>query len=192
MKPETLVAGDYILSDRVAVERKEAGDFATSLIDGRLFQQARALRDAYSSPLMVVEGEGLFTARRINEEAIWSALASLSTDFHLGVLMTKDAGETARLLHAIARREQNQEKRPLQMRGEKTSMSDDERLRYLVEGLPNVSAVLSRRLLDKFGTVKGIVDASVAELQEVEGIGPQTAAAIHRIVRTQYLGRQPR
>ena len=192
VKPETLAAGDYVLSDRVAVERKEAADFATSLIDGRLFQQARALRDAYSSPLMVVEGEGLFTARRINEEAIWSALASLATDFHVTVFTTRDAGETARLLHAIARREQHKEKKPLAMRAEKAAMSDDERLRFLIEGLPNVSAVLSRRLLDKFGTVKGVVDASVAELQEVEGVGPQTAAAIHRIVRTQYVGRRDR
>jgi Fanconi anemia group M protein len=192
VKPETLVAGDYVLSDRVAVERKEAGDFASSLIDGRLFPQARALRDAYSSPLMVVEGEGIFTARRIGDEAIWSALASLSTDFHLGVFTTKDAAETARLLHAIARREQHKEHRPVAVRAEKAAMSDDERLRFLVEGLPSVSAVLSRRLLDRFGTVKGIVDASVAELQEVEGIGPQTAAAIHRVVRTQYLGRPQR
>lgn len=189
VKPETLDAGDYVLSDRVAVERKEAGDFATSLIDGRLFAQARALRDAYTSPLFVVEGEGLFTARRISEDAIWSAIASLATDFRVGVLMTRDAAETARLLHAIARREQQGEKRPLAVRGEKSPMGDDERLRYLIEGLPSVSAVLSRRLLERFGTVKGIVDARVEELMEVEGVGPTIANAIHRILRTQYFGR---
>ncbi|MFA5863031.1 MAG: helicase-related protein, partial [Candidatus Thermoplasmatota archaeon] len=58
VKPETLVVGDYVLSDRVAVERKAAEDFASSLIDGRLFQQVRALRDAYSAAIVIIEGDG--------------------------------------------------------------------------------------------------------------------------------------
>ena len=41
----------------------------------------------------------------------------------------------------------------------KGPMSDDERLRYIVEGLPGVGAVLARRLLDKFGTVREIANA---------------------------------
>ena len=189
VKPETLEVGDYVLSDRVAVERKEASDFASSLIDGRLFPQAKALRDAYSTGIVVVEGEGLFTARRISDEAIWSALASLATDFHLTVVTTKDAGETARFLASVARREQQKEQRPLAVRAGKGPMSDDERLRYLVEGLPGVSAVLARRLLEEFGTVREIANAGVDELRKVDGVGPATAEAIHRILRTQYVGR---
>ena len=189
VKPETLEVGDYVLSDRVAVERKEAEDFATSLIDGRLFPQAKALRDSYSTGIVVVEGEGLFTARRISDEAIWSALASLATDFHLSVFVTRDAAETARLLASIARREQQKEQRPLAVRASKGPMSDDERLRYLVEGLPGVSAVLARRLLEEFGTVREIANAKVEDLRKVDGVGPATAEAIHRILRTQYMGR---
>ena len=192
VKPETLQVADYVLSDRVAVERKEAADFASSLIDGRLFAQARALRDSYSAPFLVVEGEGLFTARRVQEEAIWSAIASLAADFHVNVLMTKDAAETARLLASVARREQLQERRPLAVRAQKGAMDDDERLRFLVEGLPGVSAVLGRRLLDHFGTLHALVNASREELTEVEGVGPTLAEGIHRILRTQYMGRPGR
>ena len=190
VKPETLEVGDYVLSDRIAVERKEASDFASSLIDGRLFPQAKALRDSYSTGIVVVEGEGLFTARRISDEAIWSALASLATDFHLSVFVTRDAAETARLLASVARREQQREQRPLAVRAAKGPMGDDERLRYLVEGLPGVSAVLARRLLEEFGTVREIANAKVEELRKVEGVGPATAEAIHRILRTQYVGRR--
>lgn len=188
VKPETLTAGDYVLSDRIAVERKEVGDFARSLADRRLFDQARTLRDSYTSPLLVLEGEGL-VAPGFSPEALYGALAALATGFRLSILTTKSPLETARLLFAIAKREQLGEKHAVAVRGDKTPMGDDERLRFMVEGLPGVSAVLSRRLLERFGTVKSIVDASVADLQEVEGIGPQTAAAIHRIVRTQYFGR---
>lgn len=192
VKPETLETGDYILSDRIAVERKEADDFASSMMDGRLFSQARALRDAYTSPLMIVEGEGLLTARRLSPDAVYGALASLATDFHMGVLTTRDAAETARVLCAIARREQVDEKRTVALRGGKGPMNEDERLRYMVEGLPRVSAVLARRLLDRFGTVRELVNASVEELMEVEGVGSVIAQDIHRIVRTPYAKREER
>lgn len=191
VKPETLQAGDYVLSDRVAVERKEAQDFARSLADGRLFPQARALRDAYSAPLLVIEGEGLL-APGFTAEAVYGALAAVVTGLHVSVFTTKDPAETARLLAAIAKREQFSEKRPLKVRADKGPMSEDERIRYLVEGLPQVSAVLSRRLLEHFGTFKALVDASMEELMEVEGVGPIIAQGIHSIVRTQYVGRPSR
>jgi len=50
-------------------------------------------------------------------------------------------------------------------------MSLNERQQFLVEGLPNVSAVLAKRLLMHFGSIKDIANASEEELQEVEGIG---------------------
>lgn len=191
VKPETLAIGDYILSDRVAVERKEAVDFARSLADGRLFPQAKGLRDAYSAPLLVIEGEGLL-APGFGADAVYGALAAITSDLRLSVFTTKDATDTARLLAAIAKREQVSEKRPLKVRADKGPMSEDEQLRFLIEGLPSVSAVLSRRLLERFGTVKGVVDATIAELMEVDGIGATIAAGIHKAVRTQYVGRPPR
>jgi Fanconi anemia group M protein len=68
-------------------------------------------------------------------------------------------------------------------------MGDDERLRYLVEGLPGVSAVLSRRFLEKFGTIHALVNASPEQLMAVEGVGAVTARNLHSILRTQYVGR---
>lgn len=191
VKGETLATGDYILSDRVAVERKEAVDFARSLADGRLFPQARALRDAYSAPLLVLEGEGLL-APGFGPDALYGALAAIVSDLKVSVFTTRDAADTARLLAAIAKREQITEKRALKVRADKGPMADDERLRFLIEGLPGVSAVLSRRLLEHFGTVKRVVDATIEELMEVEGVGAIIAKGIHQAVRTQYIGRPQR
>jgi hypothetical protein len=41
MRP--LKAGDYIINDRIVVERKGHADFARSIIDGRLFHQAASI-----------------------------------------------------------------------------------------------------------------------------------------------------
>jgi Fanconi anemia group M protein len=55
-----------------------------------------------------------------------------------------------------------------------------------VQGLPNVSATLAQRLLERFGSVKGIADASVEELAGVDGIGRVIAERIHTVLRKKY------
>jgi len=65
---EQLAVGDYILSDRMAVERKRATDFLDSLIKKRLFDQIGRLADAYQRPVLLIEGEGLFS-RNVNIRA---------------------------------------------------------------------------------------------------------------------------
>src|SRR2546422_7704689 len=52
----TLTIADYVVSSRVAIERKEGTDFVGSIFDGRLFEQAHRLRETYEFPIIIVEG----------------------------------------------------------------------------------------------------------------------------------------
>ena len=52
----SLKVGDYVASDNVAIERKTIDDFAVSIIDRRLFEQTRALKEAYGRPILLLEG----------------------------------------------------------------------------------------------------------------------------------------
>jgi len=54
---EKLENADYLLSSRVGVEFKRTEDFVNSLIDGRLLQQMRELKENFERPLVIVEGE---------------------------------------------------------------------------------------------------------------------------------------
>ncbi|MHB8584470.1 MAG: DEAD/DEAH box helicase [Thermoplasmatota archaeon] len=184
IKVETLDIADYVLSDRVAVERKTTADFEASLMDGRLFTQVRALKESYLAPILLLEGGAGDV--HIGSDAAMGAIAALAADFRLPVVTTRDAAETARFLATVAKREQITERRPLSIRHGKGTMTDDDRLRFLVEGLPDVSAVLARRLLAHFGTVQAIANADEDALAEVEGIGKQKASAIARIVRARF------
>lgn len=175
-----LDVGDFVLSDRVVVERKTGDDFVASLVDGRLFEQLRALK-AYPRPLIVIEGDRLYGARNVSPEAIAGALASIAIDHGIGVLQTKDALETARLLHAVAKREQHREQRKIALRPGKP-LADEDRQLFLLAGLPGVSDVLARRLLDRFGTVAAVFAAPVRSLAEVDGIGPAKASEMRRIL----------
>jgi len=186
VEPQQLDIGDYVLSTRIGVERKNVDDYLESLIDGKLFKQIAQLREAYSRPVLILEGENLLTKRNINHNAIFGSLASISVDFGIPVLTTKNALETADLLHVIAKREQREDKKSVAVRGEKTAMSMPERQQFLIEGLPNVSAVIARRLLAHFGSVRDIANASEEELTAVKGVGKNIAREILEILNARY------
>ncbi len=187
VEPQQLDVGDYILSSRIGVERKKIDDFLESLIDGKLFKQIAQLRDAYSRPVMILEGDNLLTRRNINHNAIFGSLASISVDYGVPVLATKDALETADLLNVIAKREQREDKKAVAVRGEKTQMSLRERQQFIIEGLPNISAVIAKRLLAHFGSIKDITNATEEELQEVKGVGKNIASDIIKLINANYL-----
>ncbi len=187
VEAQQLDTGDYILSTRIGVERKTVEDYLGSLIEGKLFKQAAKLREAYPRPILIIEGEGLLTKRNISHNAIYGSMVSIIVDFGIPVITTKNPIETANLLYIIAAREQRDEKKPVATRGEKTPMSTREKQQFIVEGLPNISAVLAKRLLEHFGSIKDIVNASEEELKEIQGIGKNIATEIQEIINTRYL-----
>ncbi len=181
-----LPVADYILSDRVAVERKSVQDFVNSIIDGRLFEQAAALAQAFSRPIIVVEGKDIYTARRVHPNAIRGAMATLAVDYGIPIVFTKDAADTAAFLRVIARREQLKESRAPRIRGDKRILSLPEMQLFIVESLPYVGPKLARQLLKHFETVERVFTASERELSLVEGIGPKRAKEIRRVLTTPF------
>lgn len=181
-----LDVGDFILSDRVGVERKSVEDFLQSIVDKRLLVQAKQLSETFERPVLVLEGEGLYSRRAIHPNAIRGALAALAVDFGVSVLPTRDEKETAAVLAIIARREQTEQAREVAVRGEAKGLTLPEQQRFVVEGLPGVSAVLAERLLAHFGAVEGVMAASEEELQQVRGIGKEKAKGIRRVLSILY------
>jgi Fanconi anemia group M protein len=181
-----LNVGDFILSDRTGVERKSVGDFLQSIIDKRLMNQAKALRETFERPVLILEGDNLYSRRAIHPNAVRGALAALAVDIGIPILPTRNEKETALILFAIARREQLAENREVSVRGEPKGLTLPEHQRFVVEGLPGVSAVLTKRLLEHFGTVERVMCASEEELKQVHGIGREKAKAIRKILTSIY------
>jgi Fanconi anemia group M protein len=186
VESQQLDVADYILSDRLAVERKEVDDFLASLMDGRLFSQLKMLKSVYINPILVLEGEGLLSRRGISDQAIIGALASIISDFNISIISTTNVKETANLLAIMVKREFD-EGRPVGIRGEKVSMSLSERQQFIIEGLPGVSATLAQRLLAHFGSVEAIIAADEKQLCEVKGIGDTIAKGIVDVIKSGYL-----
>jgi len=185
-KPKKLEAGDYILSDRVAIERKTAGDFLQSIIDGRLLDQLIRMRQTFARPILLIEGEGLYSKRNIHPNAIRGALASIAIDLGIPTLFTKDEGETAAMIAAIVKRERDEKGREVKLRGEKRIGDLKSQQEYVVAGLPNINTTLAKRLLKNFETVERVFAAKEEDLEKVQGIGKKTAEELRRVITSKY------
>jgi len=186
----TLEVGDYIVSDRVAIERKTDVDFLDSIIDKdrNIFGQLSDLARTYDRPVLIIEGDNLYAARQIHPNAIRGVLASIATDFGIPIISTRDAEDTAALIQVIAKREQVDEKRTPSLHGRKTAMTLSEQQEYIISSMSNIGPVAARKLLQHFGSVESVMRAGPDELMEVESIGPKTAQRIREVVGSVYKG----
>lgn len=174
-----LRCGDYLIENQVTVERKRYDDFAVSLIDGRLFSQAAAL-SRLPRPMILVEGPRE-PAPAVHRHALKGALLSLATAWRLPVIFSRDATESAWILETLGRQSQA-ETAPQLVRGGYRPQRLRNRRSFVLQGLPGVGPVLAGRLLERFGSVRGVVTAEEGELAQVQGCGPKRAAAIARVV----------
>ncbi len=187
VKLETLAHADYILSSRVGVEFKKVEDFVQSIIDGRLLQQAKDLKNAFERPLIIIGGqEDIYSVRGVHPNAIMGMLATITVSFGIPILQTKNHRETANLLRVIARREQEEVGREFSPHADRKPLSLKEQQEYIISGLPGVGPALAKPLLRKFRSVRNVANASVYELQDVEGIGKVKAADIRKVMDEEY------
>jgi ERCC4-related helicase/ERCC4-type nuclease len=186
---ETLSVGDYVLSDRVVVERKSIDDFLDTLTGGdrSMFEQLGDASRHYARPVVVVEGEGsLYGQRNVHPNAIRGALASLAVDFGVSVLRTQAQADTMELLAVIAEREQEVDDREVSVHGEKASKTLPEQQEYVVSSIADVGPVTARSLLEHFSTVEAVMTARKDDLEAVAGVGAVTADRIREVVGSDY------
>lgn len=188
VKVKQMDVGDYVLSQDVCVERKTVEDFLQSIIDGRLFNQVVTLASNYDKPLLILEGgqNELFTLRNIHKNSVIGALTSIALDYRVPVVYTKDAAETAEYLFVVAKREQWGKEKEIKLRIGRKGLTLPEQQRFIVESLPMVGPLMARKLLDEFGSVKGIANALSKDLQKVEGLGSKKAQGIKKVFWSKY------
>jgi len=183
VKVENLNA-DYVVSDRVAIERKTVDDFVESIVDKRLFDQLIELKRNYEKPILMVEGDGIY--RRLNPSAIRGALATIIVDLGIPIIFTRNSEETAEFILSLARREQLARDREVSPHYGKTKMTLKEQIEYVVSSISDVGPVIARNLLEHFQTIENIAKADVEDLMKVPKVGRKIAEKIVRIMKTPY------
>lgn len=182
-----ITPGDYIISNECAVERKTIQDFLTSLFQGRLLDQMNRLKDAYTKPILLLEGNLAWELNgRKNPHAFWGALLKIQLDMGIPVLITIDVRQSADLLYTLAKRMQRKESSKPCIRHKPKLLNERDIQRFIVEGLPGVGAELSIRLLKHFKSVRRIFQASEFELRQVEGLGFVKARRITQLLDMEF------
>jgi Fanconi anemia group M protein len=181
---KTLPVGDFIISERIVIERKTRSDFESSIIDGRLFRQAENMTDNFEKGIVIIEGEEF--EERVNRNALLGAISALILDYGIPVFFTRDLEGTAEMIFALAKREQLGKEAVVRLKGNKRVHTMAQQQRMIVECLPGVGPKLAVALLKRFKTIEGIAKANEKELTEVEKIGKKKAKFIKRAFSEEF------
>jgi ERCC4-type nuclease len=192
IKEATLISADYIIQSKidgkiveVGIERKTNLDFLSSMIDKRLLSQLITLKENFSYPVLIIEGEeNIFSLRNFHPNSIRGMLLSVALDYQIPIIHTKGAADTAAYIKMIAGRfEKGLPKITLRA---KKPLTLKEQQEFIVEGLPGIGSSLTKSLLKKFRSVRKIANASVEELKKVEKIGKKKAEKIKEVFEEDY------
>ncbi len=184
-----LEVGDYVIGNWV-FERKEASDYASSLISGHLNNQLYNMSFNFEVSTIIIEGfmsEALMH-RRLKKEVYLSSMAGTilkrSPDGKQGIInmvSTETPFDTAIFLKYFHDKCENYEPRLPEM--ERINFSKAQRMKYLVASFPNIGPRKAELLLEKFGSIQQLVNAEIEEMIKVKGIGKKIAKNIYDFVR---------
>lgn len=179
-----LGSADIAVSKRVAVVLRTVDEFIRGIADGSMTAALRAARDEYPHPILIVQGPARGEGALDVNGAVYDALTALLSEFQMPILSTSGPVETAAAVGTVHRQELA--RGTGQGGSAQTTIDPSGRQPFLVQGLPNVSATLAQRLLDRFGSVEGTASAAAEELAQVDGIGRVIAESIHIILREKF------
>ncbi len=175
----------YILSERLAVERRTGSTLLQGIQDKSLFTEAIYLRENFELPILIVEGEVPYAYTAFSPQAVQGALSAMLLHYGMSVLTTPAVEETVSLIAMMARHEQvGIPEISLVPKRKATDLPDLQR--RVIEMLPGCGRVLARDLLQHFGEIRRIANATETELHAVRGIGAQKAAQIVQVLNAEY------
>jgi ERCC4-type nuclease len=175
----------YVLSERVAVDRRTGSGLLRGIQDKTLFTSAIYLREHFEVPILIVEGAVDYAYTSFHPQAVRGALTSMMLEYGLNLLSTQDLDDTVAVIAMLARQEQSGIPDISLIPKRKVAGLPDLQ-RRVIEMLPGCGRVMARDLLQHFGSVKRIVDATAAELCGVRGVGEKKAAEIHQVLNAEY------
>ena len=195
LEVRTLPVGDYIVGPEAVVERKSVHDLVSSVFDGRLFDQCSRLRDNFALPIVAVEGNpDEVESVAENPLVFYGAVSRVAIDYRIPIVPTPSASHTARLLVTLAARcagaapgaGESSPPIPPGPYVKKIKKHDDTERQQLsaLASLPGIGEKLAVRLLARFGTPLAALNAPLADLAKVEGLGAARARRIRGMLES--------
>ncbi len=174
-----LEVADFVVSERVGIERKKARDFVRSIMDGRLFRQVEELKENFEKPVLIIEGNNF---KGIHPNALRGALAALAVDFQIPIIWTKNSEDTALTIYLLAKREQEEKRKSVGFKGKKKAKTSEEHAVNILCSFPGIGPEKARVILQHTRDLKTFFNMDKVSLKNIPGIGEKLAAQISEIL----------
>jgi Fanconi anemia group M protein len=185
---ERLRSGDYVIGEKLVVERKTVDDLALSIVDGRLFQQVLRMKQRFETALLIIEGNFTQAPRiDLHPHALKGGIMSVVLEWNTPVLFSNDAHDTALTLWLIGEQRKSLQGEQSYRPGRRPKRLRNRQV-YVLQGLPSVGPKLAVQLLEHFGSVEKVVTAPQERLVDVPGVGKKKAQKIRDVVSLNFRG----
>jgi ERCC4-type nuclease len=173
-----LETGDFVIPGRLIIERKTAADLVTSVmeVEKRIFYQTERIANSDLPGVLLLEGN-IYQQTNMRLNAITGTLSFLSAIQGTSIIPTISPLHSADMVVKLARHSIYGLGYDLALRG---LGPKEPRLAagFVLEGIPGVSEGTSKALLQRFGSIARVAQATVEELKKVDGVGPKRAEQI--------------
>ncbi|KNC96281.1 uncharacterized protein SPPG_08433 [Spizellomyces punctatus DAOM BR117] len=180
-----LAFGDYVVSNRVAVERKTKTDLLNSVYNKRVFEQIENLKSMCEKPILIVEQEASEGQQSMAATTQFEGIIASLIRMQITVLFSDSAEETAQLLYNFAMAEAEE--------GARIDVPDllpDKKNQFLqfLLSIPGISDVTAMAIMNtRVKSVREFVNCDIDDIiKKIPGMGSSRARTIHKYLRTKY------
>lgn len=164
------------------IERKTSDDLTASLLDNRMTDQVRRMNETGYPSCFIIEG-GITGSRRIPLPKLVSIQTRLTFGYNMPVLETLDIVHTARVIVTAIRNCFFENNNEIGFKPAKpTCFGPMERAISMLTTVPGVSSARAAMLIEHFGSLAGISQATAKEIAQIKGVGPKTAAQLYEVL----------
>lgn len=176
----SLTRGDYVVGPETVVERKTVVGLHITLRQGRFWHQMAKIRAAGRWPYLVIEGASIFRGP-MHPNAVRGLCLAVS-DLGVTIIRTESRDDTAAWLFALASRRRSGAVRDQPVYAQRPKSRRVFPSEAALSAAPDVSVVTARRVLARFGSLRGVAEASAEELLQIPGGGIKRATSIAALI----------
>lgn len=180
----TLQIGDYLLNEKICIERKEISDLISSIKSGRLYNQARMLTFHYHRSILLIEFNCKPCLSDFYNHDADTFRNSLVSKFCLFLITFPNVrviwSESSLFSTKIFRQMQTKETEEPDI----TELDLDPNLQEILLSIPGINQLNLRKIIKNFQNIKEIVNSRRGEL--IRKMGSETGIKIFNFFNESY------
>jgi ERCC4-type nuclease len=192
------------LPEGIIAERKSIADLEASILDGRYREQRGRIlsycQENNTRPLYILEGSLTSGSGRLAVTALIKFINRLVLHYQIAVIRTTSVQETAEVIKALDQQwNETDPQKSIKKKIDSVKVTDGLHIQKKVNAsdhkqfaisclaqCPGVSIKMAEALLDTFGTLKGVIEAPIKNIEAVKvgarKIGPVVSKRLSEIL----------